>query len=139
MKKTVEISDMVITIKRLKMRQVRPLLVDGAEKLQTLFGIFDANGKDMIPEVINFISGNMDWVMDLISSQTDQGREALEELDMLDFINLCSEIIRFNIPDFNMEKLMAFFTPPQPAVKEEEAEAALAAMTFGEQLPAVEM
>ena len=139
MKKTITIGDMDIVIRRLKMRQIKPLLSEGTEKLTALFALFDGAGEDIITPLMGFVTDNLDWLVSLAASQTDQEAEALEELDMLEFARLCSEIVQFNIPDIDLEKLKAFIQPPQPIEKAEEAEAALAAMTFGEALPAAEV
>lgn len=138
MKKEITIGELTLTIKRLKMRQVGPLLNDGADKIRALFAIFDNQVDDIITPLIAFVSDNLDWLLGVIADQTDQTAEVLEELDMLEFMELCSEIVKYNIPEFDLDKIKAFLQPPQPvdlAKQAEEAEAVLATMSFGEELP----
>lgn len=135
MKKEITIGEITLTIRRVKMRQIKPLLNDVADKAKAFFAIFDNPSDDTITPLIAFVSDNLDWLIDIIADQTDQTSESLEELDVLEFVELCSEIVRYNIPDIDLAKIKAFLEPPQPIDLVEEAEAALAEMTFGEELP----
>lgn len=140
MKKEITIGENSFTIKRLKMRQVKGLLNEGSEKIQALYSIFDNGKEDIVTPLIKFVTENLDWAVGLAASQTEQETQMLEELDIIEFIELCSEIVKFNIPAAGLEKIKAFLEPPQPINQTEqagEAEAALASMNFGETLPMV--
>ena len=138
MKKEITIGELSLTIQRVKMRQIKPLLSEAADKVKALFAIMDNSNDDIITPLISFVTDNLDWLVEVIASQTDQTAEVLDELDLLEFVELCSEIGRYNIPTIEIEKIKAFLQPLQPvdlAKQAEEAEAVLATMSFGEELP----
>lgn len=105
MKQTITLGDMKLTIRRMKVREIKELLALGKEKLNAFFTL--EKSENFTEALLQFLVDNFDWATGFIASMTDQSQEAIEELDVADLVQLVLELLRLN--GLTQERVTNFF------------------------------
>lgn len=106
MKQTITLGDMKLTIRRMKVREIKELLALGKDKLNALLELDKSD--NFTGALLDFLLANFDWATGFIASMTDQSQEMIEELDVSDLVQLTLELLKLN--GLTQERVTGFFT-----------------------------
>lgn len=106
MKQTITLGDVKLTIRRMKVREIKELLALGKDKLNALLELDKSD--NFTGALLDFLLANFDWATGFIASMTDQSQEMIEELDVSDLVQLVLELLKLN--GLTQERVTGFFT-----------------------------
>lgn len=106
MKESITIGENTLTIRRIKAKEIKTLLILGKDKWRILAELEKSD--DLLGSLLEFLGNHFDWAVAFIAQMTDKAAEELEEWDIADLVTLVMELLAFN--GLTKEKINVFFT-----------------------------
>lgn len=104
MKKIYKINDEEISIRRIKVREIKEIIANSKDKVNEFVTLLDS--KNLIEDLIGFISSNLDKVTNLTQQFTDLDKDKIEDMDALDLVQILRKMLEIN--GIKEEKIKAF-------------------------------
>lgn len=106
MKESITIGENTLTIRRIKAKEIKTLLILGKDKWRVLAELEKSD--DLINSLLEFFSNHFDWAVSFVAQMTDKEAAELEEWDIADLVALVMKLLAFN--GLTKEKISDFFT-----------------------------
>lgn len=104
MKKIYKINDEEISIRRIKVREIKEIIANSKDKVNEFVTLLDS--QNLIEDLIGFISSNLDKVTNLTQQFTDLDKDKIEDMDALDLVEILRKMLEIN--GIKEEKIKAF-------------------------------